>query len=571
MANICIPKELVGEVKKIVDQNLSTFEREKALKSVVGDIAPEINLLYEKSLLRKNQELALNRFVENLTDVGAAKKAKLKEAIRQNLEQRKEDILDKDLESIVKDVVDRKYETSVTPEQTGLIMNAKKAVRVAEKLPDGNPDKQAALGYAKLNLRKTIEDIVKPTNNMGISEQLKTGINKIKQEYKAQPGTFEKGKYVVGQVFKGIGSGVWKSVKASVDLSGQLKQGFKMLINDPKQYWSTTKQVMNGLKKFGKQEVMDAFHAKQMGDPLFDEASDAGLRLINREEYFPTSIQEKIGLGIGKVFKATDDAFTMLTQDFRFEKYKQLRDIYISQHGDTALTNEVKRELADYANSLSGSGGYGKFEKIVPTLNNILFSPRFIKSQLDTILKVGSSNDVVRKDATKTLAKYVAATLGTMGGAQFMGSNIEWNPTSSKFGKILVPGTNRWVPVDDGLFSYLTLVARIGTGEVKSANTNSIELLNTGKYGKETKLDKVLNFGINKLAPVPAIVATQLRGKTFSGEKPTLGSQAQSLVAPIAVPNVVDILKDNNMDAFEKALMSGFEILGKSSYEYGAK
>jgi hypothetical protein len=25
------------------------------------------------------------------------------------------------------------------------------------------------------------------------------------------------------------------------------------------------------------------------------------------------------------------------------------------------------------------------------------------------------------------------------------------------------------------------------------------------------------------------------------------------------------------MDAFEKALMSGFEILGKSSYEYGAK
>lgn len=567
---VCIPQELADEVKKIVSKNLSTSEREKELRNIVGDIAPDINLLYEKSLLRKNQELALNRFVENLTDIGATKKAQLKENIRLSLEKRKTDILDKDLESIVKDAIDRKYETSISYEQTSNIMDAKKTLADAEKLPP-TEENQMVLGYAKLNLRKTIEDIVKPENNMKLSEQIKKGLNTMKQEYKTQPDTFSKGKYVTGKVLEGIGSGAWKSIKASVDLSGQLKQGFKMLINDPEKYWSSTKKVMDGLKKFGKQEVMDAFHAKQMGDPLFDEAADSGLRLISREEYFPTSVQEKIGGGVGRVFKATDDAFTILTQDFRFEKYKQLRDTYISQHGEEALTKEVKKELADYANSLSGSGGYGKWEKYVPGLNKILFSPRFIKSQLDTLLKVGSSNDIVRKDAAKTLTYYVFATVGTMTGAQFMGSDIEWNPTSSKFGKIKIPGTNRWIPVDDGLFSYLNLAARIGSGEIKSAKTNKIELLNTGKYGKETKLDLFLNFGINKLAPVPSVIATQLRGKTFSGEKPTLGNQVQSLTAPIAVPNVIELLKDNKMDAFEKALMTGFEILGKSSYQYGSK
>jgi hypothetical protein len=192
-------------------------------------------------------------------------------------------------------------------------------------------------------------------------------------------------------------------------------------------------------------------------------------------------------------------------------------------------------------------------------------------SQLDTVLKVGSSNPVVREDAAKTLARYAAFTLGTMAGMDFFGSPIEWNPTSSKFGKIKVPGTNKRIPVDDGLFAYLNLVARIGTGEVKSANSNRIELLNTGKYGKETKLDKVLNFGINKLAPVPSVVATQLRGKTYEGNKPTLTSQAVNLASPIAVPNVVQILKDGNLDAYEKALLAGFEIIGKSSYEYRSK
>ena len=122
----CIPQHLIEEIKKL-DLNVSTQERNKLLGQFFDEqTANNISKQFERSLLLKKQETALNHFIDNLSEIGAEKKLALKEKLAKEL-QRKRELMynsdgtinpnfealagrtDTEIQDFVKSAIDKKY------------------------------------------------------------------------------------------------------------------------------------------------------------------------------------------------------------------------------------------------------------------------------------------------------------------------------------------------------------------------------------------------------------------------------------------------------------------------------
>lgn len=597
MPKICIPPNLIEKIKGH-NLDVSTEERTKIFRQYFDEqTSRDLSKQFERTKLLKNQETAMNKFIDGVSETGQLKKADLKKKLAKEL-QRKRELMydaegninpnfealagrtDDEMNNFVQDTIKRKYDLGITPEQAKVIWEAKNTIKQAEKLGFNAEGQNTALGLAKQKYSQILTDIVHPEEKMGLGSTIKYNASKVGQDIRAAEGGIDKTKVVAKAITNIAFSNALKSVKAAADLSGLGKQGKKMLLDDPKLYWSTVKKSLGALKGEGK---LDAFHAMQMGDKMFDDATEAGVRLITKEDYFLSTLFQKIKGGPGAILKKSDDSFTILTQNFRFEKYKNLVNEWKTAFPDwnvpgakRELTLQARKELASHANSISGSGSFGQFEKYVPALNLGFFSPRFIKSQLDTVIHMLSSNPIVRKNASKLGAKYAAFSATTMAGAAMMGQDVEWNPLSTKFGKVRYRDTDKWIPIDDGLFAYVTKVAVLGQAllgmepTVKNAKTDKISKINTGKYGERTAFQQGVDFVTNKLTPQLSFLVTRLRGEDYEGNKPTLGKEAINLIAPIGGANAVKLLLSDE-EALDKAILIGLEFLGQSSNEYGSK
>jgi hypothetical protein len=63
---VCIPENLLDEVKDIVTRNKTSIDRVNELNRILNDeaAASSINKMFEESLLLKNQEKAINKFID---------------------------------------------------------------------------------------------------------------------------------------------------------------------------------------------------------------------------------------------------------------------------------------------------------------------------------------------------------------------------------------------------------------------------------------------------------------------------------------------------------------------------
>lgn len=566
---VCIPKEIVDKIKSI-DFNLSSQEREAQLKAILGDdtTAREVNKLYEKSRTYLNQKTAVNKFIDGIDGTSVEKKAKIKQRMAEILQQKKDIIQNEDLLTLSKDVYDAKYNLDISLDDVGRISNLKKEVdnlkTKMDSTPDGSPQR-LAYGRKVVEMTDIIDNLKQGERGTFKQELVKNITDRFSKE---------KGLGNIGEVAKlgwdAATTAAYKGIKASLDLSYALRQGFKVLTKNPRVWVQNNikafKQIANFTSKEGKQRLLNEFKADIVSRKLYQEALDSGLAIGIIEDFFPTSLAERIPK-LGEIFKASDNAFTIFSQGSRMDLFQDMYERAVKN--GVNMTPEVKANIAQLANSITGRGSLGSLEKISGELNKIFFSARFIRSQADTFIMPFNPklDSFTRKEALKSsLATF--SSIASLIGIASMFTEVETDWRSSKFGKMKVPGTeeDRWLDLTAGLGSYITLLGRLWEKESKSSTTGKISKLNTDKFGTRTQFDLINDFFLNKLAPGPSTVKQALTGKTFSGDKPTLGSVAENLAYPISTVNMIKAFQEE--DTMTAVMSSIADLLGAGVTDY---
>lgn len=269
----------------------------------------------------------------------------------------------------------------------------------------------------------------------------------------------------------------------------------------------------------------------------------AGLDIGTGEEYYPSLAPEKIPL-LGRLFKASNIAFESGAMRLRadiFDKY-----VGIAREGGVDLSNDLEvRSIGKLVNTLTGRGSLGPLEKIGKTVNVVLFSPKFLASNVEFLTAHLVSFDAkmspfARKQAAVNLMKVTAGLAGVaiIANAIFPGC-VEYDPRSSDFMKIRIGNTR--FDISGGMASVITLAARLTTLSTKNAR-GQVRPLNEKGYGKRSALDVFVDFMAGKASPAFAPVVDYLRGSTFGGKPVTLVGEVENVFVPFPITNVQELL-----------------------------
>ena len=367
-------------------------------------------------------------------------------------------------------------------------------------------------------------------------DQLKESANKVTlQDFKDKPFS------TIGNALKHV-PGITKSAKATLDNSGLFNQHIKTLWTHPSIWLRNARNSFSDIAKtFGGKNVLHEISADIVSRPNYENYRKDGLAVSVIEEAFPDSkLLESIPF-LGRVHKAADTAFTGLAYRNRADLY----DLYTEIAKQNGNVETIGLGIGKLANSLTGRGNLGGFERSADTFNVLFFSPRYVKSHFDVLTAHVFDKDVspfVKRQAAINLMKIVGGTAAVMLSAKAMGADVELDPRSADFGSIKVGNTR--FHIMGGMNSLVTLASRIITLSSKSTTTGKVNTLNSGRYGSQTGWDVINNFAQGKLSPVAGVARDLLKGQTYGGERPTLGNELQNLTVPLPITNWQEFMND---------------------------
>lgn len=562
MGRICILKEHADELRNrlisgelSVDElyNLDSPTRQAKLREFLPEAAAkQVNSDFESKLILKNQQRGLQNWLNKQVDMTPAAKRDMLSKV-----QRMDKILGQDNgDEFLADLAETKLGARVTVEQANEISRLAKDVE--EKV--GTQE----YGYARADFDQYLEDLKSPTNKSGLGDTLKASLRDIK----------ENPLKIVSYT-----GGISKSIKAALDNSSLLRQGFKTLVTNPSEWLTNAKKSFQYIYgTFKGQDVMREIRASMYNDTkYFDMAQIADLA-IGVDDAIPTTLQEKIP-GIGKLFAASDNAFKGFLFKTRFDVFKK----YVQLAENAGVDIGDKEALKNIANMVNSQTGRGKIamggEKIANEINNVFFSPRFIAAQLDTFLhpltggqglngiaKWDKSSNFVRKEATKSLAKTIAAVGAIMATANAVSpGSAETDPRSTDFGKIKVGNTR--FDITGGLGSLITFIARESTGTVVSSSGKKSILNNPKEFRPKTHLSVAGDYMRNKLSPILGTSINLIEGQDPIGNKFGLKNVPKSLLMPLPISNTIEVMNDPNGANAIATIIADF--LGVATNTYG--
>lgn len=551
MAAFCLTKEATdkflkglksGEIdpQKLTDR--TSEERHTFLEKYVGkENAKQVNALLESKLLLKNQQQG---FISWAKTTGGLKEPARRDMISR-IERMDKYLNPKDAEQFMKDLASTKLGVDVTREEAKNIADLSKQVTEAKASMETGGDRMI-YGRAKVALGNYINQLKEEAGKTGV---LKSLANPVK---------------IVSNV-----AGTAKAIKASLDDSALFRQGWKTLWTHPGIWTKNAARSFSDIvKTFGKKAVMDEVTADIISRPNYDRMVKAKLATATIEEAFPTTLPEKIPL-FGRFYKASEVAYTAFLHRQRadiFDKY-----IEIAQRSGLNI-DDVKelRPIGSLVNSLTGRGNLGGLEPAAGVINNVFFSPRMIKSEIDTLGHVitgAGGSKFVRKQAAINLVKVVMGTAAILTIARAVNPNsVELDPRSSDFGKIKI-GSTRF-DVTGGISALVTLAARLITMSSKSTTTGQVTPINSGKYGAATGADVVVNFFENKLSPAASVIKDILKGKDFNGNNVTLLNELNNLLTPLPITTFQELQSTPNAAPVLAGMIA--DGLGLSVNSYGA-
>jgi len=531
----CIPREIIEDFKKRLQSreitpdkliNMTSNSRRVLFSEVLGEnIARQANALFESKLLLKNQQQGIINWAKKLTGL----KPEVLRDILSRVEKMTEVLEAKDLENFLEDLAARKLGFDVTFEEAAKISElarttADKKALVREDMPIRSPER-LDYGIATVLFKDYIDSLKIKAKKFTFKDYLK----------KPQQALFDLG-------------GVFKSILSSLDNSFFGRQGIKTLYTQPK-IWS------NAFLKSWK----DIAESLKGGDPALVVKADVMSRpnMLNgkyktgkydlnilTEEAFPSHFPSKIPL-IGRFFKAAESAYNNAALRIRSDYADKIIKL-AEEQGINALDPLQAEGMGRLVNSMTGRGSLGKLTAVSHEVNVTFFSLRFLKSNFDTLtfhLLDPKATPFVKKVAATNLVKIVGSIATILAIAdQLWPGSVEWNPTSSDFGKIKIGNTR--FDVTGGMGSLVVLSARLATGKFKSATTGKITDLSEGKFGQLNRLDLFEGFIEGKLSPMFGLIRDVFKGRTFEGEKPTFIGSSANLLTPLSIQNFQELLKD---------------------------
>lgn len=366
-------------------------------------------------------------------------------------------------------------------------------------------------------------------------------------------------------------AGVTKSLRATLDNSALLRQGWKTLFTHPGTWAkNSAKSFVDFAKAVGNKEVIDEVRADIVSRPnsINGLYKKMGVDVFGiREEAFPTSLPERIPVA-GRFFKGSEAAYTGFIQRTRAD----LADKYleIAQRSGVDLTSKKElQSIGKLVNSLTSRGHLGRLESSAKVLNNVFFSPRLLKSNIDVLTAHQFQRDVtpfVRKRAARNILQIGLGSAAALKlASEVTGGKVDWDPRSSNFGKLKIGDTR--FDLSGGIAGVVTLGARIATASSKSSTTGEVKKLNSGEYGAQTTLDAIYNFFENKTAPAVSVMRDYLKGQTFEGEKPTVGTTIKDLTLPLIIGNYDELRKNPRAASVLPSMIA--DALGVSVNTYG--
>lgn len=533
--NFCLPRDRVeafteglrnGEINPDKLMGMTSKERGDFLGKYVGEgAAKRVNAEFESKTLLKNQQQGMITWAKNVTGIKPAVRRDLVEKIK-NLDK----VLDpKEKEEFLGDLVSVRLGTDVTQEEAKTIATMSQSLQDAKAKMSKDytfPTEEDRLNYGRSVVR--MEEYVK---------DLKVNAGKFRAgDLKTNP---------IGTIGKGINfsAGLAKSITASLDNSVIGRQGLKILFTHPKLWLNNSaKTFVDQVRTWGGKEVMQEVRAEIASRPnaLNGLYKREKLALPDSEEAYPTSLPEKIPV-VGRLFKGSETAYTAFALRTRADLMDKFAELAEKTGGDI-------KGMGLVANSLTGRGTLpGVNETGAKALNNLFFSPRFLKSNIDAltgqVADYGKLGTLAKKEAAKNTLKIIGGIATILGTAEAISpTSVDLDPRSTDFGKIKVGDTR--FDVSGGMSSIATLAARFLTEESKSSS-GVITKLNEGGFNAKDLRDLLTDFLSNKLSPAARVFNdVKLRGQDFNGDKPTLQGEAKGLLLPIGFQNYEE-LKDN--------------------------
>lgn len=582
---ICIPKDIIEEVKVIFNKGLTTVEREKLLQPILGSQTRDINKLYEHSLTLRNQENAYNKFIDSISGLNAEKKALLRKNITGEIARKKmlmynmdgtinpnfEAIAghsDAEIESFTKKVMDSKYDIALTPEQTETIVDLKNKITETKKLP--MKDKlhySDEYGRAVNDMSNYIGDIQDPTTKMNLIKEIQTNFKNFKNETKELKGWYKKTANVALAGGKLLFSSTWKTTKAAVDFSYAGIQGIAILTRNPIMFGQSIKE---SLKVFQGPDAMKLFRERLFSNVHYDDMVEAGLRVLTPEEQFAAKGVEKIP-GIGVAFKKTDDAFSIFLQNARVGEYERVLRNTEKQLGHKLNIKveedaSILKELADHANKVTGTSNLGVGEKYAEGMNQFLFAGRYAVSDIRMFTDMfdPTISAMAKKRAASTLALHIGTLYGAyVTFAMLNPDRAEINPNSANFMKIKV-SDNTWIgPKLKGQWAIQTTAKLLEGFETNATGKDTV--YGQG-YNAKTRGDVLLHTLRGKLAPVPSVLTNITIGKDFSNQPTSVLGEARNLAAPIAVGNILE-RAFSDIELKNQLILDFTDAIGLSGYD----
>lgn len=552
-----------GEISLEQLFKMTDTERHAILESYLGNekFASFLNAEFEKAMI-STQKKAFANFVNKTF---GEKKIDIRTAVMKKVDKLDRVLSSSEADDFLNDLVDQRLGFKVTEEEVGHLVDLKKDVdakkiEIDRDSPRNSPSR-VEYGNALVRFQEYVGKLKSEGTDISLGELAKHKLLHPKE--------------LVGDI-----NDITISLLASFDNSLWGRQGIKELFSPfsgGTARWATN--FAKSLKDIGKQVF-----AKNTEKGLFANQSDAILNAIkadvysrenalngnykaakngyglgvDTEEYFPTSLPERIPL-LGRLFKASEVAFNGGALRMRADIADAL--IKSAQENGIDVKNKIEADaLGKLTGDLTGRGEIGKAAVINKTLKLALFSIRFLKSNIDFLLapaKYGA--ELLRGSEEGLFAKKQAAlrtlqVVGSIAGLIMLSNALkpgsaETDPRSSNFGKIKVNG--KTYDISGGMGSLVTLASRIIPTEhnekfgfwYKSPTTGQLTQLSTGKYGTNSALDMFNSFMEGKAAPLAGTVRDILEGQDYQGRKPTPGTVAGNLVTPISI-QTFEQLKD---------------------------
>jgi hypothetical protein len=559
MAAFCLTKQATEKLKlalksreldpfKMADMT-SAERRDLLTKHIGSENAKEVNALFESKLLLKNKQQGYINWAKKVTGITTEAKRDIISRI-----ERMQDVLDpKQEQKFLEDLAAKRLGLEITEVEAKNLADFYKKVDELQTKRDSNTleflneKDRLDFGAAKINLLNYFNGLKNDTTKLSLTERLK-------------PENYIKNTSEI--------AGIAKSVKASLDNSAIFRQGWKTLWTNPG-IWlkNASKTFVDFVKTIkDKEKVKDGIMADIVSRSNYDRMVKAKLAVGNIEEAFPTSLPEKLPL-IGRLFKASQTAF----EGFVYRQRADIFDKYIEIMKRSELNIDDPKELLGIGkviNSLTGRADLGKFEPSADVINNIFFSPRFLKSHIDVLTAHSLDKNLTpfaRKEAAKNLTKVILGTAAVLTIAKALNpDSVEEDPRSSDFGKIKIGNTR--FDVSGGMASVITLAARLISMSSKSSTTGKVSPLNSGGFGSSTGTDVVYNFFENKLSPAAAIIKDLLKGEDFQGNKPTIIGELNNLLMPLPISNFIELKDDPNSAPILLAMMADALGIGTNTY-----